>query len=65
LTQASTNAIENIIKIHYYSHSCSCYSNTKKEKTGLAFEIASNIALPAFAKLLGYDTAKDVLQGTC
>jgi len=65
LTQANPDAIENIIKIHYYHHSYSCHSNTKEEKRELVFEIPSNIALPPFAELPGYDNAKDVLYSTC
>jgi hypothetical protein len=63
LTQANPDAMENIIEIHHYHHSCSCHSNTE-EKRELAFEIPSNIALPPFAELLGYDDAKDIQHGT-
>jgi len=65
LTQANPNTIKNIIEIHYYYYSCSCYSNTKEEKRELVFKIPSNIALPPFAKLPSYDNAKDVLHSTC
>jgi len=64
LTQANPNAIENIIEIHYYYHSCSCHSNTREEKRELAFGIPNNIALPPFTKLPGYNDAKDIPHGT-
>jgi hypothetical protein len=60
LIQANPNVIENIIEIYYYYYSYSCYSNTKEEKRELAFKILSNIALPPFAKLLGYNNTKDI-----